>query len=239
MQMEKEGGGNFQGIWMPANIMQMNDLTMLDKVILSYLHSMSKTCNEIYTSNRKLADYIGVNYVNVSRAIKRLSEKGFIETHIPYNGGKRFITVSEKLRVITVEPLAKCKGTISETLTPHYQKAKGTISETLTDNKEYNKEDNKPYSKDYLFEQFWNDYDKKVNRIKCQQKFDKLTKAEKQKIKSSLPAYIRSTPDKQFRKNPLTYLNNKAWDDEIAIRSGSNPKTRYEPHSHYEPQTFE
>ena len=30
-----------------------------------------------------------------------------------------------------------------------------------------------------------------------------------------LPNYIDSTPDKSFRKNPMTYLNNKSWEDEI------------------------
>ena len=30
-----------------------------------------------------------------------------------------------------------------------------------------------------------------------------------------LPHYIKSTPDKQFRKHPSTYLNNQGWFDEI------------------------
>jgi len=30
-----------------------------------------------------------------------------------------------------------------------------------------------------------------------------------------LPKYKLSRPDKTFRKDPLTYLNNKSWEDEI------------------------
>ena len=46
---------------------------------------------------------------------------------------------------------------------------------------------------------------------------------QKEKIFETLPAYIRSTPDVQFRKDPLTYLNGKCWEDEIvaAPKSGT------------------
>ena len=35
------------------------------------------------------------------------------------------------------------------------------------------------------------------------------------KIFETLPEYVNSTPDKKFRKNPETYLNNCSWNDEI------------------------
>jgi hypothetical protein len=66
------------------------------------------------------------------------------------------------------------------------------------------------------FEDFWNLYDRKAGKISVlKKKFDKLPQATKEKIMENLPAYIRSTPDKQFRKLPATYLNNDSWNDEI------------------------
>jgi hypothetical protein len=65
------------------------------------------------------------------------------------------------------------------------------------------------------FEKFWNMYDKKVDRKKSEKKFIKLKKSDIEKIFETLPAYIKSTPDKQYRKNPSTYLNNQSWNDEI------------------------
>lgn len=65
------------------------------------------------------------------------------------------------------------------------------------------------------FETFWNIYDKKVDKEKCIKKWNNLTKSDKEKILSTLPNYISKTPDKQYRKNPLTYLNGKCWNDEI------------------------
>jgi hypothetical protein len=30
-----------------------------------------------------------------------------------------------------------------------------------------------------------------------------------------VPAYVASKPDRQYRKNPLTWLNGKCWQDEV------------------------
>lgn len=65
------------------------------------------------------------------------------------------------------------------------------------------------------FNIFWNTYDYKNDKDKCFKKWQKLTKKEKAEITEKLPAYIQSTPDKKYRKYPLKYLNNKAWQNEI------------------------
>jgi hypothetical protein len=65
------------------------------------------------------------------------------------------------------------------------------------------------------FEIFWNLYDKKEDKIKCERKWMQLKKQEQEECIAKLPAYINSTPDKQFRKHPATYLNNKSWENEI------------------------
>jgi hypothetical protein len=77
------------------------------------------------------------------------------------------------------------------------------------------------------FEKFWNLYDKKEDRIKCEGKWNRLTDKERINCINNLPAYILSTPDKQFRKNPSTYLNNKSWENEIIKLESKkdNPKT--------------
>lgn len=69
------------------------------------------------------------------------------------------------------------------------------------------------------FDLFWDAYDKKADRSKCKKKWNKLKQEEKDKIMNTLPAYVLSTPDKQYRKNPSTYLNNKSWENEINIKS--------------------
>lgn len=82
-----------------------------------------------------------------------------------------------------------------------------------------------------LFDAFWNLYDKKVGeKEKLSNKWEKLTDQERTLAMNHLPVYKLAEPNKKFRKNVETYLNNKSWNDEII---GSNaevarPKTPYE-----------
>lgn len=76
------------------------------------------------------------------------------------------------------------------------------------------------------FQDFWDLYDKKTgNKTLIQPKFDKLPQKVKEQIINYLPAYIESTPDKTYRKNPQTFLNNKAWEDEL-IKYNSNGRQK-------------
>jgi len=74
-----------------------------------------------------------------------------------------------------------------------------------------NKNDKK--EKNILFEDFWTLYSKSVDKQKCLDKFEKLSDEEIKSIFETLPFYIIQTPDKTYRKNPLTYLNGKCWND--------------------------
>jgi hypothetical protein len=88
---------------------------------------------------------------------------------------------------------------------------------------------------EFRFNLFWNAYDKKTGKNKVRQKFDKLKEQEIVKIMEHVPKYIDSTPDKNFRKDPLTYLNGKHWEDEIIQRTQiqiHNTHKEYDPNAH-------
>ncbi len=68
------------------------------------------------------------------------------------------------------------------------------------------------------FDLFWNTYDKKVDRSKSLSKWKKLTQVEKESALAAVPKYVQSTPDKQYRKHPVTYINNKSWENEIIVK---------------------
>lgn len=81
---------------------------------------------------------------------------------------------------------------------------------------------------DFDFEKFWDLYDKKIgDKNKIQKKWIALKESERDLIFSTLPDYINSQPDKKYRKNPETYLNNKSWLDEI-IKQTPGPKLNVE-----------
>lgn len=74
----------------------------------------------------------------------------------------------------------------------------------------------KPAS-DSRFDEFYNLYDKKVGGKKVKAKFDSLSKKEIDKIFEVVEDYVLSTPEKQYRKAPLVWLNGEHWNDEIEI----------------------
>lgn len=75
------------------------------------------------------------------------------------------------------------------------------------------------------FEDFWNMYGKKVERMKCEKIFAKIKEADREKIKQHVPVYVASTPDPKYRKNPQTYLNGQCWNDEIITESDNRNAT--------------
>src|ERR1700749_798015 len=76
------------------------------------------------------------------------------------------------------------------------------------------------------FEIFWDLYDKKVrDKGKLKKKWISLKDSDREKAIEHIPKYIEAQPDKKYRKDPATYLNNKSFNDEI-ITNASNQAHR-------------
>lgn len=73
------------------------------------------------------------------------------------------------------------------------------------------------------FDNFWNLYDNKKSRDKCERKWFSLSAKDQQACMDSLPKYIASTTERQYRKHPATYLNNKCWNDKIYGKEDEAP----------------
>jgi hypothetical protein len=88
-------------------------------------------------------------------------------------------------------------------------------------NNENNEEnDNNPVELYPTFNDFWNAYDHKQDRARCEKLWKKIEQSEKEKMMAHVDVYVASTPDKKFRKHPATYLYNKSWENEV-IENGS------------------
>lgn len=75
------------------------------------------------------------------------------------------------------------------------------------------------------FDSFWSAYDKKVgDKEKLKKKWQVLTDSEREAVMNYIPNYILARPDKQFRKDPATFLNNKSWNDEIVKPANADKK---------------
>lgn len=66
------------------------------------------------------------------------------------------------------------------------------------------------------FTKFWDLYDKKVgDKEKLFKKWKKLSEEDQKLAMEYIPKYKLAQPDKKYRKNPETFLNNKSWNDEL------------------------
>jgi hypothetical protein len=166
------------------------------------------------------------------------------------SSARRFLELLEKDQMIVSESVSKTTR-ITVCNYDDYQKTRTddepmmnrsrNDDEPIADpNNNYNNSNNR-ISKDakskidvYPFDEFWNDYDKKRgSKEKLIKKWNKISDSEKLKIKEHIPIYKKSQPDKAFRKDPETFLNNKSWNDEI-IKSSKNGNEQITPTKTYE-----
>lgn len=144
---------------------------------------------------------------------------------------KRFFDLLKKNEMICVENLVKTtRITIcnyesyqgdrntDETQMKRKRNTDETQTKPIKEYKERKEEKNISTSK---FDLFWDTYDKKVGREKCLEAWKNIPESEIEKILEHVPRYVASTPDIKYRKNPLTYLNGKHWNDEIICQDSS------------------
>lgn len=97
----------------------------------------------------------------------------------------------------------------------------GTYHDTGTIDKLINNKNNKTInnkttnSLNIPFDDFWDAYDHKVGSKEISaKKWSALKDEERKKIMDHIPIYTGKTPDKKYRKQPSTYLNQKVWESE-------------------------
>ena len=121
---------------------------------------------------------------------------------------KRVAKHRENVKLLTGN--VTCNVTVTECNAIEEDKNKNKIKNKIKNKKEEKEEVTEPE-----FMIFWEKYGKKVDREKCIKKWKSLSEKEKDLAINKVEEYVKSQPDKQYRKNPLTWLNGKCWNDEI------------------------
>jgi len=75
--------------------------------------------------------------------------------------------------------------------------------------------------KEKAFDMFWNLYDKKVDVTRCKKSFMQLSLTQMGEAVKGVKKYVESTPNKRYRKNPTTWINNQGWSSEIPLEKKS------------------
>lgn len=112
------------------------------------------------------------------------------------------------------------KATETQETQPFFEKPKKADSVSVSDS--VNDNDNKINL--LVFDEFYNLYNKKVNRNASIKAFKKIKSIEYDKIRKHIPIFVNSFKDKQFQPYFSTYLNNERWNDEIETKQPVQPR---------------
>lgn len=137
---------------------------------------------------------------------------------------RNFFTLLEKDGMIIHENLSKStritvcnydtyQNNLHDEQTQSKRKANDEQTQSGTNKKEKNVKETKENNTHFTFDEFWQMYAKSRDKKLCQDKYEKISEDDREKIKLTLPDYISSTPDVKFRKDPIRYLKNEVWND--------------------------
>jgi hypothetical protein len=212
----------FKGIWIPKEIWEDDNLTMAEKIFLVEINSLDNTEKGCYANNEYFSKFFKVSKNRVSEVINSLVEKGYLKSSIKEGeGNKRMLKTLYNFSGIGSTTkggeVSNKTGRGSTTLDGEGLQEKGEHNNTIN-NPLNNPISNTTHADALLwptFEDFWEKYDHKIDRSKCEKKWKKIAQGAREKIMEHLELYVRSTPDKKYRRHPETYLNNNSWENEI------------------------
>jgi hypothetical protein len=159
---------------------------------------------QLVTGRDKLEEQTGIDSSSIQRILSFFTKHRLIEQQT--TNSSRLITITNWTQFQRPEQQLNDNRTSAE-------QQSNTIQECTKNEKKYLLPE-----LNISFSQFWTAYDKKVGcKEKLQKKWAGLSDCERQEIIEYLPKYKRVTPDKKFRKDPNTFLNNRSWEDEIVV----------------------
>jgi hypothetical protein len=109
-----------------------------------------------------------------------------------------------------VDKPSKRRNPVFEGKTPELKES-GDPLETLATGSEIPEDEReRERERERVFVGWWDIYNKKVgDKKKVLAKFNKLSEADIEIIKVHTPLYVKSTPEAQYRKHPMTYINDR------------------------------
>ena len=227
--------------------MTNNGFLKLDNAIIDYWmsrlsHSEFKTLLAIYRktigwgkqydriSQNQISDMTGITTRSVRTAITSLEGLKLIITTGKNKSVKMFtlntealfnvclktdevLEMESKLEIISKEQGYKCNNDVINSY----------VDDEKFLHKRHSKDTNKIKVKDTVvinipFSDFWDKYDYcKGKKSDVESKWNALSDEERALTMESLDTYSLSTPDKTYRKYPMSYLNTEAWNDEHIV----------------------
>jgi len=185
------------------------DLTPNEKFVLANIGNVITSGGIYQFDNEWITTFTKVSKRQVSTIIRTLAGGGFIEVELIYREGTK--EVLKRVVKLTSRGMEVCNPTSRSTLP-------GGIEVDFLDNRKslLNSKDNKKGNINIAFAEFFQLYDKgRGDMVKMEKKWNALSNKDRQLAMDYIPGYIKSEPNKRYRKDASRFLNNKSWTDEI------------------------
>lgn len=145
---------------------------------------------------------LGLGPKGFRSALKELTEKGLVTAERTKNSAGQWSTYAYKLADLSRVP----QGTVEQS----------TVAEGTVLRKQSLEKTNVKNEEGELFEQFWIEYPKKVDKAQAYRQFKRaLTRASFEEILKGASSYASdpNLPEPRFIKYPATWLNADAWEN--------------------------
>ena len=151
--------------------------------------------------------FVKVAFIPIKRQLKRDLEKYEVKREQWSEAGKKSAEVRKLKREQTLNNVLTESTDVKSVATESTVNVNGNVSVNI------NNINNKANALE--FDLFWNLYNKKIDKTKCLKVWMKIESKEIPFILERAKIYIETTQEIKYRKNPLTWLNGKCWQDEI------------------------
>jgi hypothetical protein len=193
---------------LPASVLLSKTLTDKQKLLIALIANLMNERGYCFASNKYLGECLDCSESTIKDHLKKLEEVGILGRIIKLkaNGDFDFRSLVINLEIPHM-PQPEKTTTLAEKL------ANPSARKLAHNNIVINR---KELILNISFDTWWDLYDKKVgSKTKLQNKWNKLTDDQRTQAIKHTKEYIIAQPDKQYRKNPDTYLNNESFYDEI------------------------
>jgi|688.fasta_scaffold393421_2 hypothetical protein len=224
MQLDRD----FKGVWIPKDLYLDKSLSWTEKILLVEINSLDKNIDlGCYASNEYLAEFIGKSTGTTANLISGLIKRGYL-FQVFFDGRSRGLRVKNikenesRLHENVKQTSRKRESSVHENVNePSRKREHSNIYSNTDSNTDSNIMSDGDLS---IFEKWWELYGKKQDKKDCYKKWTKLTGDIKQRIIAHTEMYVKATPEIQYRKNPLTYLNKESWNNDIVINTANTEK---------------
>jgi len=196
------------------------------------LEKMAKQEKPVKTTVLKQQLHIGKK---LEKCWNFMEEIGLISSNNGETFNKQLLNFSKKYQIKKEKNAKRVsewreKQELTENVT-HYESVRNArkVKESKDNNNDKNHYQKEVRDLNISFDEFWEHYDKKTgDKKKLIAKWQALKDDERVLAMEHIKKYKIAQPDKSFRKDPQTYLNNKSFNDEIIYRN-SGVKNEQQP----------